>query len=143
MRISDWSSDVCSSDLAVPVRASIAPVSRLRRRRETGCPATAGRTGAPPPRVRRARPLPAFVVRCPVQGRPARLRGGRTGRVAGRRRGGARGGGGRGRSAPWRPAWPTSRPPRLPNLTERPRHRPPPPFPFPAATGRAEGRDGG
>src|SRR3546814_1435035 len=77
----------------------MAPVSRLRRRRGTGCPATAGRTGAPPPRVRRARPLPAFVVRCPVQGRTARLRGGRTGRVAGRRRGGARGGGGRGRSA--------------------------------------------
>src|SRR3546814_14445935 len=93
----------------------MAPVRRLRRRRETGCPATAGRTGAPPPRVRRARPLPAFVVRCPVQGRTARLRGGRTGRVAGRRRGGARGGGGLGRSAPWGPARSSSRPPRPPD----------------------------
>src|SRR3546814_14398293 len=103
----------------------------LSRRRETEGPATAGRTGAPPPRVRRARPLPAFVVRCPVQGRTARLRGGRPGRVAGRRRGGARGGGGRGRSAPWRPARSSSRPPRHPDRPVGRGHAPAPLFALP------------
>src|SRR3546814_20319489 len=47
MRISDWSSDVCSSDLA-PRAASAARDRRDRRRRATACPQRGGRRGHVP-----------------------------------------------------------------------------------------------
>src|SRR3546814_5498144 len=55
MRISDWSSDVCSSDL-------IAAAARTGRRGfpwAPRCPASAGAADGLPPRTARSRPCPA------------------------------------------------------------------------------------
>src|SRR3546814_12110237 len=61
MRISDWSSDVCSSDLPRPEAARLPPDRAARSRRQwLPCVADSGRVTAPAPRA---------IGRCPAAGR--------------------------------------------------------------------------